>query len=286
MPSIPTLESFADPDRRPGQMAGRACGVLVASMVLSFFLGVSVAAGIAEQPWVDALVWTALLLIPVGLSLLFTVLTSQMAVRSHRTRDAMLVLFAGMVGPPTGVFLITCYGAVFAAGAGLIAFFITAPVVLASRMARRRGASEAHEALIGATALVAGGLVVLVAQAAIVWPHVGPFAFEVWPLVFPPALAAAGALVLAGPPTRRRTLRLRLLDRVLGGTVPHVEADVANGIAMLRRVEIHPGGPHRGGLGEVPLGGFALDRAATTWGTVVSVLAVLLAVAAFGFVLA
>ncbi|MFK7987862.1 MAG: hypothetical protein AB8I08_17725 [Sandaracinaceae bacterium] len=263
---LTTLAQLADPEQRAGTAVGRASGVLIASMVLSFFLGVGLSAGMLEGTALDAVGWTALLLVPVGLSLIFTALTNQLAVRASSTRDAVLALFLGMVCPPFTVFLVTLYGAFFAAGAGMLAFFITLPVVLAARHGRRRHETGPHEALIGATALTAGSVVTLLVQACIFTPELAAD-MEVWPMFFPPALAAGAALHLAMPIVRRQTARRSLVDAVQRRQIAGVEARQTGQCRSIEfsSLEDLPGGPHRGRRLNRPAGGFTLSPAESRW---------------------
>jgi len=151
------LRAFARPAAplRVVVAAGSALGV--GAPVAALFVPLAV----AERGLVTALCVIAALAAPI-----FTFLAVLVAQSSKTTRGAVGMTLLGCVSPPTMMFALTIYGLVFAVPAGLLAFALVVPLVLAARHIAAHDSADAIARMLAPASawLVPIGAVVLLVE--------------------------------------------------------------------------------------------------------------------------
>jgi len=136
-----------------------ACAVGVGAPVAALFMPLAVAE--SSNRLVAALCVIAALAAPS-----FTFLTVLVAQSTKTTRGAVGMTLLGCVSPPTMMFALTFYGLVFAVPAGLLAFALVVPLVLAAREIAAHDSADAIDRMLAPASawLVPIGAVVLLVE--------------------------------------------------------------------------------------------------------------------------
>lgn len=264
------LDMLRDTRETRGVFAGVASGIVVGLSVLSFF---------AFCELNDVAYFLA---VPVGLAFTCTTVSSIVAIRARTTGQAIAWTFIGNVVPPTVLCLPTILGVFYATPAGLIAFAVTLPLVLAARSVRAGDGelalgADQRERLVGAVALLVATVALLgvnLAMHRLYSPVYLRFAWD--PSDTPPLALAApvlGALattVFAAMTAIPDLMRSRLADRIARGVVAGLESHVRGGLTHVNAVVTQPGGPMRSAESREALGAMVVSGPRAALGVMLS----------------